>query len=96
MSEIDDNAEASPQERQMGPQPLDALMLQWGLNNHSLVAASAHPLTHKAVQRARRGRRVTRRLQLRLLEAYNRALGAAGLADQGARPAQRLADLFTY
>ncbi len=96
MPEHEETEETSQEQRQMGAQPLDALMLQWGLNNHSLVAASLHPLTHKAVQRARRGRRVTRRLQLRLLEAYNRALTAAGEATREAVPAQRLADLFTY
>jgi hypothetical protein len=80
-------------ERNLGPQPLEALMVEHGLGNHDLVAASPEPLTHKAVQRARKGRRLTPHMKLRIAAALNRALAAKGQA-----PERELfvRDLFTY
>ncbi len=80
-------------ERNFGPQPLDALMLQLGLDNHALVAASQEPLTHKAVQRARKGRRLTPRMRQRIADALHRA---ATLKD--ARPERPWypRELFNY
>lgn len=69
-----------------GPQPLDTLLPELGLDNHALVAASAEHLTHKEVQKGRRGRRLTARLQGKIA----RALSAA--AGRPFAPAQ----LFTY
>jgi hypothetical protein len=54
-----------------GRQPLDAVMAEAGLGNHDLVASSSEPLTHKEVQKGRKGRRLTRRLQERILRALN-------------------------
>jgi hypothetical protein len=76
-----------------GPQPLDSLMTAHGLDNHQIVAASPEPLTHKAVQRARKGRRLTPHMKLRIAAALNRALTAAG------QPPEKelfVRDLFTY
>jgi hypothetical protein len=63
--------------RDLGPQPLDALMSARGMDNHILVAASTAHLTHKQVQRARRGRRLTRTMQAKITEAWNKATGGA-------------------
>lgn len=63
-------------ERDMGPQPLDALMAERGLDNHALVAASPAHLTHKQVQRARKGRRLTKNMQAKVLEAFQKATGS--------------------
>jgi hypothetical protein len=87
------NPDSDAPERNLGPQPLDALMTGNGLDNHALVAASPEPLTHKAVQRARKGRRLTPHMKLRIAAAVNRALIA-----NGTPPEKELfvRDLFTY
>lgn len=90
MNETD---EESSIERNMGAQPLDALLTEHGLDNHDVVAASAEPMTHKAVQRGRKGRRLTVHMQRRMIEAVNKALAAKGAAPE--RPLKK-ADLFTY
>jgi hypothetical protein len=77
-------------ERNFGPQPLDKIMTAHGLDNHGLVAASREPLTHKAVQRARKGRRLTNRMQLRISEALTRAL------QTPVETPWKLSDLFNY
>jgi hypothetical protein len=71
----------------LGPQPLDALMVKHGLSNHALVAASTEQLSHKVVQKARKGRRLTTRTKAKILNALHNAL-----------PEQKFAhrDLFNY
>jgi len=55
-----------------GIQPLDALMAGKGIKNHDLVAAVKPGLiTHKQVQKARKGRRLTPNMQEKILEALN-------------------------
>ena len=46
-------------ERDLGLQPLDKMMNEWGIDNHQLVEVSTEQLTHKQVQKARKGRRLT-------------------------------------
>ena len=79
-----------PEERNLGPQPIDQLMTDLGIGNHDLVAACADPLTHKAVQRARKGRWLTRNTQRRVVTAINKLLEAKG---EAVKP---LEELFTY
>lgn len=56
----------------VGIQPLDAIMTEKGIRNHDLVAAvPPGTLTHKQVQKARKGRRLTTNLQDKVLEALN-------------------------
>lgn len=56
----------------VGVQPLDAIMTEKEINNHDLVAAAAPGfITHKQVQKARKGRRLTRHMQEKILEALN-------------------------
>lgn len=60
-------------ERDLGLQPVDVLMEAWGLSNHDLVDASPEQLTHKQVQRARKGRV----LSLAMMQKMTRALNIA-------------------
>ena len=85
--------EETPIERNFGPQPLDALLTENGLDNHAIVEASAAPITHKAVHRARKGRRLTTRMQMRIATALNKAL-----TIKGTPPERELTrkDLFNY
>ena len=56
----------------VGVQPLDAIMEEKEIKNHDLVAAAkAGFITHKQVQKARKGRRLTRHMQEKILEALN-------------------------
>ncbi len=71
---------------ELGVQPLDAVMEEHGLKNHDLVAASTEGLTHKQVQKGRKGRRLTRNIQDKIVAALSVA------AD---KPYVR-ADLFNY
>lgn len=80
-------------ERNMGVQPLDGIMTEHALGNHDLVAASQEPMTHKAVQRARKGRRLTKHMKQRMADALNRALKLQGREDT---PVRSVRDLFTY
>lgn len=56
----------------VGIQRLDAIMTENGIKNHDLVAA-VRPgyITHKQVQKARKGRRLTPETQEKVLEALN-------------------------
>ena len=66
-------------ERNMGVQPLDDIMAEHALGNHDLVNACEEPITHKAVQRARKGRRLTKHMQRRVADA-----AGCGFFDQQA------------
>lgn len=76
-----------PETNDLGVQPLDALMIKHALTNHALVAVSPGQLSHKVVQKARKGRRLTPRAKTKVLEALHNAL-----------PEQKFAhgDLFNY
>jgi hypothetical protein len=80
-------------ERNMGVQPLDGIMAEQALGNHDLVAASKEPMTHKAVQRARKGRRLTKHMQQRMADALNALMKSRGQEIE--RP-WVVKDLFTY
>jgi hypothetical protein len=70
-----------------GIQPLDTVLNQRGLKNADLVAASTEFLTHKQVNKARRGRRITINVQLKILNALNKRSG---------EKKYRREELFTY
>jgi len=59
----------------MGEQPLESVMAGLGLRNRDLVKASSEQLTHKMVARARRGRRLTPRVQDKVIRALEKAAG---------------------
>ena len=69
-----------------GVQPLDQLIVDAGLRNNDLVKISDNGLTHKQVSKARRGRKITRRMQLKVLSAWNSLIDHESVID----------DLFNY
>lgn len=72
--------------RDLGVQPLAALMEKHGLKATDLVGASTEQLTHKMVARACKGRRLTPHVQKKVLAALNARTGES----------YALAQLFTY
>ena len=68
--------------REFGTQPLDRIMAEYGLSNHDLVAASTEGLTHKQVQKGRRGRRLTRNIQDKIVRALSSCTGEAYTPDR--------------
>jgi hypothetical protein len=60
--------------RDHGPQPLEGKMETWRLTNHELVAASTEQLTHKQVQKARKGRQLTLHTMQKIARALNLAI----------------------
>lgn len=91
MSSEEKNCEASPAKQSAGEpaqsinfglQPLDKIMEERGLKNHDLVAASKDGLTHKQVQKGRKGRRLTRHIQDKIAAALSSSTGTAYRIDQ--------------
>ena len=74
------------EQREYGSQPITDLMEKHGLKAHDLVAASTEQITHKMVTRGCKGRKLSRRVQLKLVNALNTA------AEQN----YTLKDCFTY
>ena len=68
-------------ELDLGVQPLDKIMEERGLKNHDLVAASKDGLTHKQVQKGRKGRRLTRNIQDKIIAAISASTGEAYKLD---------------
>lgn len=62
--------------RNAGPQPLDSIMEELALKNHDLVEASGRGLTHKQVQKGRKGRRLTRNIQEKIVAALSSCTGS--------------------
>ncbi len=56
-----------------GVQPLDGVITRLGLSNSGLVQASIEQLTHKMVQKGRKGRRLTQNAKLKILRALQAA-----------------------
>ncbi|MEO0446096.1 MAG: hypothetical protein AAF191_08475 [Verrucomicrobiota bacterium] len=75
-------------ERNLGTQPLDQLLFDLSLRGKDLVSASSEQITHKMVIRARKGRRLSRRVQDKILRALLAAAPGKGPFS--------LNDLFTY
>ena len=57
--------------RDLGIQPLDQMMEAWGIGNHDMVEVSTEQLTHKQVQKARSGRRLTLKMMQKVTRAFN-------------------------
>lgn len=72
----------SDKELELGVQPLDAIIEERGLKNHDLVAASKEGLTHKQVQKGRKGRRLTRNVQDKIAEALSSSTGTVYKIEQ--------------
>ena len=54
--------------------PLDQILESRSLKNDDLVQVSGEQLTHKQVQKARKGRRVTSNIQGKIVRALNAAV----------------------
>ncbi len=67
-------SETERAERDLGVQPLDEKMHDWKLENHDLVEVSTEQLTHKQVQKARSGRRLTLKMMQKVTRAFNVAI----------------------
>jgi hypothetical protein len=78
-------------ERNLGTQPLDAVLQDLQLDNHAVVAAFPAGLTHKAMQRARKGRRLTPKMKVRITETLNKLL-----RDKGETRKYGVGELFNY
>ena len=76
------------EKRDLGVQPLDKFLTELGFGNSDLVAASTEQLTHKQVQKSRKGRRVTPNIQSKVLNAVN--------ALAGGEKNYKMGDLFNY
>jgi hypothetical protein len=72
----------SDNELELGTQPLDKIMEERGLKNHDLVAVSKDGLTHKQVQKGRKGRRLTRNVQDKIVSAISAFTGTLYRLDQ--------------
>ena len=81
----DDDSDLEPG-YDFGPQPIAEIMAKRKLKPHDLVAASTEQLTHKMVSRACKGRKLSRRVQLKVRNALNM------VTEQN----YVLKDLFTY
>ena len=68
---------STPEERNLGEQPLAGLLAAHGLKAHDLVAASTEQITHKMVARACKGRWLTPNTRAKILRALNAASGQA-------------------
>ena len=88
--------EKSTLEINLGVQPLDKFMEELSLLNHDLVAAyqigAEAQLSHKVVKKARTGRRISPKLQAKIVEAFN---FAAITKIEEYRPVKK-EDLFNY
>ena len=73
-------------ERNLGEQPIKAMLEKHELKAHDLVAASTEQITHKMVARACKGRRLTPNVKNKIINAMNRATGES----------YKGRDLFTY
>jgi hypothetical protein len=87
--ETDATGKALP--REMGVQPIDAVMTEHGLKNHDVMDMNRGGLTHKNVSKARKGRRLTPKIKVRVVTALNAALKKRGVEKQFVPK-----DLFNY
>lgn len=72
--------------RDLGIQPIAGILTERDLKSHDLVEASTEHITHKMVIRACKGRRLTTRVQKKIVNALNR------ISDQSFT----VGDLFNY
>ncbi len=73
-------------ERNLGEQPIAKLLALSGVTPTDLVSNSTEQITYKMVSRAVKGRRLTPRVQLKILNALNTVTGKQ----------YQLTDLFNY
>jgi len=59
------------EERDLGIQPLEKMMEEWQISSQDMVDVSTEQLTHKQIQRARKGRRLTLKMMQKVTRAFN-------------------------
>ena len=69
-------------EHEFGVQRLEELMRLWALENSDLVGVSTEQLTHKQVQKGRKGRRLTRNVQDKIAAALSAAADKTYARDE--------------
>lgn len=69
-------------ERNLGTQPIDAIIEKHALKNHDVVQMNRGGLTHKIVQKARKGRRIKPNMKVRVTEALNAVLKQRGIEEK--------------
>ncbi len=72
--------------RNLGEQPIKQIMLEHNLKPHDLVEVSTEQITHLMITRASNGRRLTQHVQIKVLNALNKA----------ANKTYTLKDVFNY
>lgn len=77
---------SEPIQRDLGEQPITAILAELGLASKDLVASSTDQLTHKMVVRACKGRLLTKNVKAKVRAALNAATGKE----------YAMADLFNY
>lgn len=78
-------------ERNLGTQPIEDVMTTHSLKNHDVMQMNRGGLTHKMVQKARKGRRLKPGIKVRVTDALNAALRQKGEERQYA-----VKELFNY
>jgi len=69
-------------ERDLGEQPIKQIILEYNLKPHDIVAASTEQITHLMIKRASKGRRLTKPVRIKVLNALNKATSKSfGLSD---------------
>ena len=63
-------------------QPLDAILSSLSLKNDDLVKASSEQLTHKQVQKARKGRHITSNIKGKITRALNTVIKEEKYAEK--------------
>ena len=61
-------------ERNLGEQPIVKIMAEHKLKPNDIVNASTEQITHKMIGRAIKGRRLTPKVQYKILDALNKAV----------------------
>lgn len=61
-------------ERNLREQPIAKIIAEHGLKPHDIVHASTEQITHKMISRATSGRRLTPKVQSKILNAINTAV----------------------
>lgn len=61
-------------ERNLSVQPITKIMAEHGVKPNDIVKASTEQITHKMIARAVKGRRLTPKVQYKILNALNKAV----------------------
>lgn len=73
-------------DRNIGEQPITRIMAEYVLKTSNIVAASTEQITYKMISKSCKGRKLTKTVQKKVLNALNKATGKSYL----------LKDIFTY